>query len=110
MWSSHEMGVNKIVRQQPKTKGESIINAKVEKIKKEVSKVIVGQEEMIESIIVAIISDGHILLEGYPGLGKTITIKTSNYWQRNLPVRKIIPCTGNTKSHRNFWYIFVTRG
>lgn len=76
MWSSHEMGVNKIVRQQPKTKGESIINAKVEKIKKEVSKVIVGQEEMIESIIVALISDGHILLEGYPGLGKTITVKT----------------------------------
>ena len=70
------MGVNKIVRQQPKTKGESIINAKVEKIKKEVSKVIVGQEEMIESIIVALLSDGHILLEGYPGLGKTITVKT----------------------------------
>lgn len=76
MRSPHEMGVNKIVRQQPKTKGESIINAKVEKIKKEVSKVIVGQEEMIESIIVALLSDGHILLEGYPGLGKTITVKT----------------------------------
>jgi len=75
MWSSHEMGVNKIVRQQPKTKDENIINVKVEKIKKEVSKVIVGQEEMIESIIVALISDGHILLEGYPGLGKTITVK-----------------------------------
>ncbi|OHB83274.1 MAG: ATPase [Planctomycetes bacterium RIFCSPHIGHO2_02_FULL_38_41] len=52
------------------------MNVKVEKIKKEVSKVIVGQEEMIESIIVALISDGHILLEGYPGLGKTITVKT----------------------------------
>ena len=76
MWSSHEMGVNKIVRQQPKTKDENIINVKVEKIKKEVSKVIVGQEEMIESIIVALLSDGHILLEGYPGLGKTITVKT----------------------------------
>lgn len=70
------MGVNKIVRQQPKTKGKNTINVKVEKIKKEVSKVIVGQEEMIESIIVALLSDGHILLEGYPGLGKTITVKT----------------------------------
>ncbi|MBI2489307.1 MAG: MoxR family ATPase [Planctomycetes bacterium] len=70
------MGVNKIVRQQPKPKGENIINVKVGKIKKEVSKVIVGQEEMIESIIVALLSDGHILLEGYPGLGKTITVKT----------------------------------
>lgn len=48
----------------------------VEKIKREVGKVIVGQEEMIETIIVALLSDGHILLEGYPGLGKTITVKT----------------------------------
>ena len=39
----------------------------VEKIKREVGKVIVGQEEMIETIIVALLSDGHILLEGYPG-------------------------------------------
>ncbi|MBT6045203.1 MAG: AAA domain-containing protein, partial [Candidatus Scalindua sp.] len=31
---------------------------------------------MIEAIIIALFSDGHILLEGYPGLGKTITIKT----------------------------------
>ena len=52
------------------------IKEKVEKIKREVGKVIVGQEEMIESIIVALLSDGHILLEGYPGLGKTITVKT----------------------------------
>ncbi len=52
------------------------IKEKVEKIKGEVGKVIVGQEEMIEGIIVALLSDGHILLEGYPGLGKTITVKT----------------------------------
>ena len=45
-------------------------------IKKEIQKVIVGQDEMIEAIIIALFSDGHILLEGYPGLGKTITIKT----------------------------------
>lgn len=52
------------------------IKEKVEQIKREVGKVIVGQEEMIEGIIVAILSDGHILLEGYPGLGKTVTVKT----------------------------------
>ena len=45
-------------------------------IKKEIQKVIVGQDEMIEAIIIALFSDGHVLLEGYPGLGKTITIKT----------------------------------
>ncbi len=65
-----------------KTRTKTIANdrnfakEKVEKIKREAGKVIVGQEEMIESIIIAFLSDGHILLEGYPGLGKTITVKT----------------------------------
>ena len=49
---------------------------KVKKIKGEVGKVIVGQDDMVEGIIVALLSDGHILLEGYPGLGKTNTVKT----------------------------------
>ena len=46
------------------------------KIKKEVSKVIVGQEDVIEQILIAILSDSNALLESYPGLGKTLTIKT----------------------------------
>lgn len=71
------MGVNKIVKSQIKMKDNSaFIKEKVEKIKREVGKVIVGQEEMIEGIIIALLSDGHILLEGYPGLGKTVTVKT----------------------------------
>ncbi len=49
---------------------------KARKIKGEVGKVIVGQDDMIEGIVVALLSDGHILLEGYPGLAKTITVKT----------------------------------
>ena len=52
------------------------IKEKFDKVKKEVEKVIVGQDEMVETIIIALFSDGHILLEGYPGLGKTITVKT----------------------------------
>ncbi len=45
-------------------------------IKREISKVIVGQEEMIEAILIAMLSEGHILLEGLPGLAKTMSIKT----------------------------------
>ncbi|MBS1258741.1 MAG: hypothetical protein MAG551_01803 [Candidatus Scalindua arabica] len=52
------------------------IKEKFSCIKKEIEKVIVGQDDMIEAIIIALFSDGHILLEGYPGLGKTITVKT----------------------------------
>jgi len=58
------------------TKNQESIKEKVEKIKQEIGKVIIGQEDMIEAIIIALLSDGHILLEGYPGLGKTITVKT----------------------------------
>ncbi len=43
-------------------------------IKKEISKIIVGQQEMIESILIALLAQGHLLLEGLPGLAKTTTV------------------------------------
>ncbi len=43
---------------------------------KEVGKVMVGQSELVEHIMVAILCDGNALLEGYPGLAKTLAIKT----------------------------------
>ena len=43
-------------------------NAFVEKLKAEIAKVIVGQEALVERIIIAFLSGGHILLEGVPGL------------------------------------------
>jgi len=42
----------------------------------EVNKVIVGQEKLIERLLIALLADGHILLEGVPGLAKTLAIKT----------------------------------
>ncbi|RIJ94729.1 MAG: ATPase, partial [Candidatus Brocadia sp.] len=42
----------------------NFVKEKVETMKREVGKVIVGQEELIEGIIIALLSDGHILLEG----------------------------------------------
>ncbi len=45
-------------------------------IKHEVSKVVVGQDYVVDSIIRAILCDGHILLEGVPGLAKTLMVRT----------------------------------
>ena len=42
----------------------------------EVGKVIVGQEEMVTQLLSAILADGNALLEGYPGLAKTLTVRT----------------------------------
>ncbi len=48
----------------------------VEKIVAEIGKVIVGQNYMIERLLIGLLSNGHILLEGVPGLAKTLTVKT----------------------------------
>jgi MoxR-like ATPase len=45
-------------------------------IHSEISKVIVGQDKIIEKLILALLSKGHVLLEGVPGLAKTLLIKT----------------------------------
>ncbi|RYY10678.1 MAG: AAA family ATPase, partial [Chitinophagaceae bacterium] len=47
----------------------------VENLKTEIGKVIVGQEEMIELLLAAILADGHVLIEGVPGVAKTLTAK-----------------------------------
>ena len=45
-------------------------------LKNEISKKIVGQHQLIDRLIIALLSNGHILLEGVPGLAKTLAIKT----------------------------------
>ncbi|MBI2652225.1 MoxR family ATPase [Candidatus Woesearchaeota archaeon] len=47
-----------------------------DELQKETSKIIVGQESAIEQILVAILCDGNALLEGYPGLAKTLMVRT----------------------------------
>lgn len=61
----------------------SEINKKVQEeslflqdLRHEIAKVIVGQEDLVEKMLVALIADGHILIEGVPGLAKTLTVKT----------------------------------
>src|SRR6478752_9199805 len=60
-----------------------ILNEKIQhaalftqKIQTALSKVIIGQHEMIDRLVIALLSNGHILLEGVPGLAKTLTIKS----------------------------------
>lgn len=51
-------------------------SAFVDTLTAEVGKVIVGQRSMVDRLLIGLLSDGHILLEGVPGLAKTLTIKT----------------------------------
>lgn len=49
---------------------------KLEKVHSEISKTIVGQDEIIEKLLIALISGGHVLIEGVPGLAKTLMVRT----------------------------------
>jgi MoxR-like ATPase len=51
-------------------------NQPMEQVLYEVKKIIVGQDHLLERMIVALLSRGHILVEGVPGLAKTMAIKT----------------------------------
>lgn len=51
-------------------------SAWVEPLRQQMARVIVGQEELIDRLMVGLISNGHILLEGVPGLAKTLALKT----------------------------------
>jgi len=48
----------------------------VETLTQEISKVIVGQRYMVDRLLIGLLADGHILLEGVPGLAKTLTVNT----------------------------------
>ena len=63
--------------------GISLINEKVKEhnaciatLRAEMEKVIVGQKYLIDRLMVGLLANGHILLEGVPGLAKTLSVKT----------------------------------
>lgn len=47
----------------------------LQKVRKEISKVIVGQHDMVDHLLAALLSNGHVLIEGVPGVAKTVTAK-----------------------------------
>lgn len=50
------------------------MNEQINKLKKEISKAVIGQEAMVEGLLIGLLCNGHILVEGVPGLAKTTTI------------------------------------
>lgn len=50
------------------------MHSEIKKLKDELKKVVIGQEQMIDGLLIGLLSDGHILIEGVPGLAKTTTI------------------------------------
>ncbi len=74
--------INKKIKENSQEKVSGIlrevqkISLIISSLKKEVSKAVIGQEEVIDAFICAILCDGHVLLEGVPGIAKTLIVKT----------------------------------
>src|ERR1700676_4304274 len=49
---------------------------KMGEVRQEISKAIVGQTEVVDGVLIALLAGGHVLLEGAPGLGKTMLLRT----------------------------------
>jgi MoxR-like ATPase len=62
----------------------SLLNDAVLQLRRQIQKVIVGQDEMVQLIVAALLADGHVLIEGVPGVAKTLTAKLV---ARSLAVR-----------------------
>lgn len=59
-----------------KTKTLDEVFSAIEQLKKEVHRVVIGQDKLIDRLLMALIANGHLLLEGVPGIAKTLTVST----------------------------------
>jgi len=51
------------------------LNTTANKIKQQIETVVIGQDEMVEQVLIALLTDGHVLIEGVPGVAKTLTAR-----------------------------------
>ncbi len=61
--------------EKPRQNQPEVIGTYLQAIKKEISKAVIGQTDVIEQVLIAMLTGGHVLLEGVPGLGKTLLVK-----------------------------------
>ncbi len=72
----NEVKPNEVKPRLAEVGGPDEVRSALEALLFEVKRVIVGQEMMLERVLVALLAGGHVLLEGVPGLAKTLTVKT----------------------------------
>jgi MoxR-like ATPase len=65
-----------MMTQGPTTLDSAHFQATFDRVKREMARVVVGQEGVVEGLLVAVLAKGHVLIEGAPGLGKTLVART----------------------------------
>ncbi|MGL5809069.1 MAG: AAA family ATPase, partial [Nocardioides sp.] len=61
---------------EPKTPAPDVLREKFHHVRGEVAKVIVGQDAAVSGLLVALLSQGHVLMEGVPGVAKTLLVRS----------------------------------
>lgn len=70
------VGKKKVANNSNLDKNIKYYENKFEKVRKEIAKIVIGQTKIVDGMIEALICNGHVLVEGVPGVGKTLLIKT----------------------------------
>src|SRR5436305_7287524 len=50
--------------------------SRLDRVRREIGKIIVGQQDVVDGVLICLLAGGHVLLEGVPGLGKTTLLRT----------------------------------
>ena len=50
--------------------------SRLNRVRQEIAKIIVGQQDVVDGVLICLLAGGHVLLEGVPGLGKTTLLRT----------------------------------
>ena len=66
-------------------------------IQTSIHKVIIGQDDLIQKLILAILADGHVFIEGVPGLAKTLIIKT---------IAQLIETKFQSRNHLRYQFVY----
>lgn len=80
------------------------MNTKINEILQEIESVIVGKNEIVEKILMAILAQGHVLMEDVPGVGKTTTAMLSQKslgWRRAVCSSRRTPCRRTSSASRS---------
>jgi MoxR-like ATPase len=56
--------------------GRELVASGLDRVREEIAKIIVGQQDVVDGVLIALVAGGHVLLEGVPGLGKTTLLRT----------------------------------
>lgn len=72
---SEPVSIPKIKDNRPDESEIKVIAEKIQELRKEIGKVIIGQEEIVNGLIMGLLCDAHVLVEGVPGIAKTLAIR-----------------------------------